>query len=88
MRIAITVKLSGNDTGYHYVADEALARNIPVGCRVVVPNKLKDDGTLSMSIGTFAGIASGVSVETLKPIVQFLDPLAVQSVAEALAAGV
>ena len=85
MKFAIGVLLSGNSTVYHYAASEIELFTCSVGDKVVIPNKLKDDGTLSMSIGTYIGRSSDVAAEGLKPIVQFLGHDAVCSAREAVA---
>ena len=73
----IAVMLSGNKTPYFYTATPEQLVNRNVGDRVVIPNKLTDDGTgprLSLSIGTYDGInQTGADASTLKPIVQFID---------------
>lgn len=73
MKRAIGINLSGNNTTYFYSADEADLVNVSVGAKVVIPNKTKDDGSLSLSIGTYRGPATDVAPEGLKPVVQFLD---------------
>jgi hypothetical protein len=73
-KIAIGVTLSGNPKVYHYAADKSDLLNCTPGVdRVVVPNKTKENGTLSLSIGVFQCVAPEVSLDGLKPIVQFLD---------------
>lgn len=85
MKIA-AIKLSGNDKLYFYTARDEQCINVNVGDRVVVPNKVKDDGTLSLSIGTFDGFAEAgaVGTEGLKPIVQFIDATEVRTTQLAL----
>jgi hypothetical protein len=74
----IAVTLSGNDKPYFYTADEKQLVNRNVGDRVVVPNKLKEGGELSLSIGTYQGINPTTADSSgLKPVVQFLDAEAV-----------
>ncbi len=79
MKRAIGVLLSGNSTIYYYSADEKDLVNRSAGDKVVIPNKVKDDGTLSMSIGSYIHNASDVAVEGLKPVVMFIDMDAVRT---------
>lgn len=78
----VAIKLSGNDKLYFYTARDEQCINVNMGDRVVVPNKVKEDGSLSLSIGTFDGFAEtgAVGVEGLKPVVQFIDASEVQRV--------
>jgi hypothetical protein len=76
----IAVELSGSPKLYHYVASEVGLLNRVVGDRVVIPNKLKEDGSLSLSIGVFKGVAQDVPEEGLKPVVAFIDTMAVRTV--------
>jgi hypothetical protein len=78
--VVVSLQLSGNDKLYNYVALAAQVVNRNVGDRVVVPNKLKDDGSLSLSIGTFKGIVQDASPEGLLPVVQFVDALYLREV--------
>lgn len=73
MQVAINILLSGNPVPYMYACEEKALENRNVGDKVVIPNKAKDDGSLSMSIGTYQGIAPTGSPGALKPIVQFID---------------
>lgn len=73
MQKAIGIKLSGNDTVYYYACEEKALENRSVGDKVVIPNKVKEDGSLSLSIGTYAGAGGSIVASTLKPIVQFID---------------
>lgn len=73
MKTAIGVMLSGNATVYGYAIDEKDLVNRNVGDRVVIANKTKDGGELSMSIGTYVGPLGLVAPDLLKPVVQFID---------------
>lgn len=70
----IAVTLSGNSTIYFYTCPAEMVEGRRPGDRVVIVNKVKDGGELSLSIGTFQGInETGADTTSLKPAVQFID---------------
>lgn len=75
----IAVELSGSPKTYNYLASAVGVINRVVGDRVVIPNKLKEDGSLSLSIGVFKGVVQEASEQGLKPIVCFIDSMAVRT---------
>ena len=74
MKIAVYFSLSGSPKAYAYAVDEqALSlTNVSPGDRAVLVNKIKEDGEVSLSIGTYIGKASDVAPEQLKPVVCFI----------------
>jgi len=81
--ISISVQFSGNGKGeYLYLASSDAG--IKVGDRIVVPTKMKDDGTVSMSIATCTQVHEGVEEGAAKPVIQRIDPVAVTLATEAV----
>lgn len=76
----IAVELSGSPKLYYYLVANTDLVNRSVGDRVVIPNKLKEDGSVSLSIGVYRGIGVDIPRDGLKPIVQFLSHLHLREV--------
>lgn len=82
----VRLKLSGSEKLYDYLWDgntEGALYVLP-GHRAVVPSKLRDDGTLSLAIGTVIESLTNVELDPAiqyKHVVQFLSAYAI-SVAE------
>lgn len=72
MKIAAYFTLSGNTKPYAYAVDDQALTNVSPGDRAVLVNKIKEDGEVSLSIGTYIGKASDVAPEQLKPVVSFI----------------
>lgn len=69
------VKLSGSDKLYGYLIDHLMPWPKP-GQRVVLPSKIKEDGTLSLTIGTVDHIEQNVPLDPAiqyKVVAQVLD---------------
>lgn len=71
---AITAQFSGSPRTYSYRVSPLEGAVLKVGDRVVVPNKLKDDGELSLSIARVVALLDEVPVEATAYIVQSLAP--------------
>lgn len=67
----------GSPKEYPYLVPRLDAMHVAKGMRVVVPTKMKDDGTVSLSIATITDpipeIASAEALALLKPIVCLID---------------
>jgi len=70
---AFNIQLSGSPKLYAYASGVDLKN----GDRVVIANKLKEDGALSLSIGTVAGPAADAAVSSLNPVLQVIDAKAI-----------
>ncbi len=68
---SIGVQFSGNAKVYAYVMHPT--EEVKIKDRVVVPVKLKDDGTLSLSIATVVEVHKTLSDDAEKPIIQVLS---------------
>lgn len=71
---AVAVQFSGKATTYNYLVEATDGAMIAPGQRVVVPNKLKDDGTLAVSIATVVELHTTVPADAELYIVQPLAP--------------
>jgi len=72
MQLAIFLQFSGSAKEYAYAVGHL--RTVPqVGDRVVIPNKVKDDGTLSLSIGTVTGDLHEHAGNDLLPVIQIIS---------------
>jgi hypothetical protein len=61
----IKAQFSGNAKEYHYDVTHFLEADVPQpGDRLVVPNKLKDDGDLSLTIVTVSGTVEEIDPST------------------------
>jgi hypothetical protein len=84
----VKLKLSGSDKLYTYLWDYGLTplEFVTPGIRAVVPTKFKDDGTLSLSIGTVEEVYTNQDggsehldqTVQYKYVVQFLSPVAMR----------
>lgn len=70
---AFNIQLSGSPRLYAYSS----TLELQPGDRVVIANKVKDDGSLSLSIGTVAGPAAAAAVSSLNPVLQVIDAKAI-----------
>lgn len=68
MQRAVSVQFSGNAKPYNYSIEQQMA--VEVGDRVVVPGKLKDDGSVSLSIATV--ILVGAHIPPMLPVVSVI----------------
>ena len=100
----VNLRLSGsNDKTYAYIYDPALMSKLEYvkpGDRAVVPSKLKEDGSISLAIGTVMEVHRDVEPDPAikyKHVVQFLDPMRIyaatvqlqeEAIAETKASGV
>lgn len=73
---SIGVQFSGNKTVYLYKVNSFTVSELKVGSRVVVPTKMKEDGTVSLSIATVVEIHDELKAGADKPIVQALSEVA------------
>lgn len=75
------LKLSGSsDKTYAYLVGH-LKEWPKVGQRVVVPSKLKEDGSVSLAIGTVEDVVMNYPLDPAiqyKPVVQVLDDAAIE----------
>ena len=87
----IGVQFSGNATVYPYEVPNnrttVYGEPAAVGMRVVVPTKMKSDGTVTLTIGIIVAVeadelAKLVAAGPVKPIIQVLDA---QEIAQATA---
>ena len=74
---AFNIQLSGSPRLYAYSS----TLELQPGDRVVIANKLKDDGSLSLSIGTVAGPAPTADPAGLNPVLQVISS---QAIADAM----
>lgn len=86
----VKLRLSGSsDRLYTYLWDHLMTdAYLEPGMRAVVPSKLKEDGTLSLAIGTIVEVERGLDESVLDPtvaykwVVQFLNPAFVDAALE------
>ncbi len=70
---AVTVQFSGNARTYNYMLQDNML--LPdVGNRIVVPGKLKEDGTLALSIATVVAVLEKGADDATQYAVQTLIP--------------
>ena len=85
----IAVQFSRNKAEYPYICTAAEAEHIQIGSRVVVPTTMKDDGTVTLSIGHVSAIGNGEAapdeVADKKPIVMVLDAAKLADVTQIVA---
>lgn len=65
----VGVQFSGKAQVYPYLVDAEQSDSITIGCRVVVPVALKDDGSLSLTIGTVVELHDEIKESSNKPVV-------------------
>ena len=71
---SVGVQFSGKPAVYNYYVPEGLeGLEALVGTRVIVPNKLKDDGTLSLTIATVVEVHDEAKGDATKPVIQVLS---------------
>jgi hypothetical protein len=68
---SIGVQFSGKPTVYFYIIHPD--DKVTVGDRVVVPNSLKDDGSLSLTIATCVERHEVCRPEAVKPMIMSID---------------
>lgn len=75
--VSIGVQFSGKPQVYYYfmardwAEEEATALKTP-GARVVIPNSLKDDGTVSLTIATVCEVCDHMKEGCNKPVVSLI----------------
>lgn len=74
MQIAVPVQFSGNAKEYLYVVSHLTGPMPEIGDRAVVPSaKLKDDGSLSLSVATVCGPTRSIEDDPrLLPVVHII----------------
>jgi hypothetical protein len=74
----LDVQFSGNAAVYNYGLTPVDGDPVP-GQRVVVPTKMKTDGTVTLTIATVVGVRplGDTAQETLKPIISLLSKQAI-----------
>jgi hypothetical protein len=76
--ISLGVQFSGKTTVYNYFIPKKYACDadwkVQPGTRVVVPNSLKDDNTLSLTIATVVEVHDEKKEDATKPVVQVISP--------------
>jgi len=76
MQYPVLVQFSGSTKEYGYLLTQEQAALVHKGARVVVPTKMKDDGSVSLSIATVTDLEVSVDeagMKLLKPIVCIID---------------
>lgn len=69
----LNVQFTGNAAMWPYIHVPEIEGEAKPGQRVVVPTKLKNDGTVTLTIGTIAEVHDGVLPGASKPIIALLD---------------
>lgn len=82
MKTSLSVTFSGSDKPYLYTS----VVGAEVGQRVVVPLKLKPDGTVALTIATISEVHATLREGAVKPIVTLLPFWSVEHACKAVAA--
>ena len=79
----VTVNFTGSPAAYTYSFDPTFHDNPAIGDRVVVPTKMKGDGTVTLTIATVVSFSTDPLPGADKPVIAFLPA---NRIAEATAA--
>ena len=82
MAKALSVQFTGSTAVYPYLCNPVTHYNPTKGQRVVVPPKMKNDGTVTLTIGHIVNVHEEPPAAAVKPIIALLNVALIEEATE------